>query len=302
MCRLFFVPPLAAGLLALFVVPAFPAAPEPAPPEWLPGTRMVESVQTTLVSARTFTEGSSGYGFDTNVSVLAGFAQPGEELNFNRPLDKNELYTILAGADTNAADIDLKVTDVSGNEIARDEENDAAPTIRFKAPKSATYKVAVSLEKVRDKTRGAFVTLFFLRRGGLKLPSEDVTAALTTLIDGCAEVSRAVRKKVLFQGGNNQWALYGAILEPSESQTVTGLRFGIGERMVLAAGDRDSEDVDVAVMNDENEVLLRDRTKEPFGFVKFAEDENKPRGLQFTNVRSRRGKAALVFATVLRLE
>src|SRR5262249_46502880 len=204
----------AGGLFALLAVPAAtPAAPPPGP-EWVPGTRMTQAVEAALLSVQAHTGSGSGYGFDAGVCVLAGFLQHGEELTFNRPFAKNERYVLIGGGDSNADDLDLTVHDSSGAKVAADTDDDAAPTVQFKAPKTGTYKITLSLQKSREKSRGAFAALFFLRKGGYSLSTDEVKYALEKLVDACAEVSRAVSKKVWYQSGNNQWSLYGAILEP----------------------------------------------------------------------------------------
>ena len=139
---------------------------------------------------------------------------------------------------------------------------DAAPEVEFDAPKAGTYTITVRVAEIRARG-GAFVTLFLLRKGGSKVAADETKAALERLIEGCGDVSQAVRKKVRFQfgkarNGNYQWALYGAVLSPDEAVTVPDVWFGKGERMVLAAGDSNAEDVDLAILNSDGEVLLKD--------------------------------------------
>jgi hypothetical protein len=290
-----------AVLVALAAVAAVPAAPaSAAPPEWPEGVRMTRSVESALIDVRRFCGDGGKYGCDGRVCVAAGFLKPDERLTFRWPLDKGKGYAVVAATDASETQIDLRIDDPGGTSIV-ERKADTGPAAEFVASRTGTHAVTLRLTGAGTPA-GAFVTLFLLRKNGWKLTGTAVESALGRLIEGCAEVSGAVRKKVAFHRGDGQWALYGAALEPDEAATVPGVRFGKGERLVLAAGDANAEDVDLAILNDRDEVLLKDKTRDPVAFLKFTEDEDETRAVQFRNARSRRGGRALVLAAVLRLD
>jgi hypothetical protein len=198
--------------------------------------------------------------------------------------------------------IDVDILDMNGNRV--DGDDGTAPTIKFRPAKSATYRLKVALKETipkGDKPRGGFCTLVFLRKGGYDLPVTNIRTSLETVIQASEEVNKLAKDTVLFQSGNNQWAMYGAVLEQGEAMTITKLKLGKGERMLVAGGDKNAEDVDVYVVDEDGDTLAKDKGRDPFAFVKFTEDEDKFRGLKFKNTKSKRGGPTLVLTAVLTL-
>jgi hypothetical protein len=282
--------------ITLLALPAAPAAPPDAPP-WPPALKLTESVEAALG----FAEDRAGYGYDGGVCLLAGYVRIGESLSFTRRLEKGESYMIVGGGDGDAVDLDLSVEDANDKTIAVDTEDDATPYVEFKAPKGGRYTVTVRLAAARPGKRATFATLIFLRRGGSPgVDPADLRATLGRLAAGCATVKDSVQKKVAFPAGDGRWAVYGVAPEPEDPVVVPGVKFGEGERMVLAYGGAGSEDVDLAILDGSGAVQLRDKTREPFAFLKFNEDDDEAvRDVRVTNARSRKGKAALVLTAVL---
>lgn len=265
---------------------------------WVPGERMTESINTVIASARDVTD-LGDYGYDSNICILSCFLTDGKDITFNRPFDKGKDYLILGGGDKNASDIDIDIYDSAGVKVASDNDDDASPTIKYRPKTSGTFKLKVSLHKTKGRG-GAFCTVVFLKKGGYEVPLSNLKAAIETVSIGCEEVDKAAKQKVFFQSGDNQWALYGAVLEQGDDMTITKVKFGMGDRMLVAGGDKVAEDVDVMVLNDAGDVLLRDKSKEPFAFLKFVEDEDKYRGIRFKNTRSRKAGPSLVLTALLR--
>ena len=266
--------------------------------DWVPGVRITESVNSVTAAARDVSD-LGDYGFDTNVCILSGFLLDGRELSFNRPLDKGESYLLVGGGDRNTTGIEVDVYDPNGNRV--DSDNGDSVAIKFKATKSANYQLKVKLTKTKGKG-GGFVTLALLRKGGFDLPVTNLKGALETVIQGAEEVNKLVKDAALFQSGNNQWALYGAVLEQGDDLTITRVKLGKGERMLVAGGDKNAEDVDAFVMNDEKIILARDKGRDPFAFVKFVEDEDEFRAIKFKNNKSKRGGPTLILTAVLTLD
>lgn len=289
MRRLLFAPLLAVLALA--------AGPSVASADWVPGERMQESVSTVIASARDVTD-VGDYGYDNNVCILSCFLTDGREITFNRPFDKGVSYLILGGADKNASDVDIEIFD-GNRRVAGDDDEDSSPTVKFRPTASKVYRLKVTLQKTKGRG-GAFVTLAFLKKGGYDVPVGNLKTALETVTVACEEVNRSAKQKVYFQSGDNQWALYGAVLEQGQDLTITKCKFGMGDRMLVAGGDKNALDVDVFVLNDAGDVLLKDKGSDPFAFLKFIEDEDKYRGIRFANAKSKKGGPTLVLCALLR--
>lgn len=290
--------------LALALAVASPSGFTAAPADWVPGQRMSVAVTGVIDAAR---EHQDDYALDTqSVCLLAGFMNDGRELTFNRPFDKGENYLVIVGTDRNVAALDVDVFDAAGERVTG-ETRDTAPEIRLRPAKTGTYKLRVCVTKVREKGAGGFCTLMILRKGTGDVPIANARGCLETVIAGAEDVykaanSKQMKRSVWFQSGNNQWSMYGSVLDQGNEMTITKVKLGKGDRMLVAAGDKNSQDVDVFVLDEDDEVLARDRGREPSAVLKFTEDEDKYRAIRFKNAAARRSGPCLILAAVLTID
>jgi hypothetical protein len=264
--------------------------------DWVPGERMTEAGGRVMGTVRGLSDVSK-FGYDGNITVMAAFIQPGKTTSMERQLTRGEEYMILGGGDDQTEDLDIEVVDVATDRvIAKDDETDASPTVRFTAPKSGKYKLRLTLFKAK---RGCFACMVVLRKGGFDVPKENLVKATARLIGLCNLVDSKIKGDVTFHDPANQWALYGGIFEKGESLSITNLNMGNGRRVIVAAGDDNTKDIDLFLMDRNGKVLVKDEDDDPTPVLQWRTNNREAYGLKIKNAA---GGRSLILAAVLDLE
>lgn len=258
--------------------------------DWGPGVRMTESVARIMGSARTLST-RTDLGYDDNVSILSAFLLEGGDVRFNRTYEAGKRYVILGGGDSEARDVDIEVLDASGEVVGRDTLTDAAPIVRFTPTVTGTYTLRLKLYSGKP----AFCTAAILREGGYTIPVGNLVDALHGLIARCNALDRNVRQRVTFHDTPNTWAMMGAVFSPGESQTVTKVNLGTGERVILSSGDSNTRDIDLFVLDESDSVRAKDDDEDATPVVSLTTRSASSSGLRVTNARSN-GKSLILTA------
>ena len=84
-------------------------------------------------------------GYAMSHEVFMGRLDDDANESLNIPLDAGTKYVIVGVCDQDCSDIDLKVTDPSGTEVASDLETNDKPTLQFTAGAAGSYRVKVTM-------------------------------------------------------------------------------------------------------------------------------------------------------------
>jgi hypothetical protein len=274
---------------------AWGATPAGAAEQWGPGKHMTQAVGRVMGSVR-LASNISDYGYDNGICIMAAFLRPGATVAFNRPLERGERYMILGGGDDDVEDLDIEVLDSSGDVVAKDDKVDAAPVVEFTAPRSGQYTIRQRLYKA---SVGCFCVVAVLRKGGFDVPIRNLVSASSRLIAFCNAVDRNTSGSVAFHDADNQWAIYGSILRQGEDTTITNITLGGGQRCLLAAGDENSSDIDLFVLDSDGDVIGQDTDADATPIVKHKARAGASYGLRVKNVKA--GGATLVLAAILKV-
>ena len=205
-------------------MPAAPPAPAPAPTpppargEFQPGVPMAAAVARVLGGA-VAAEQKTNLGFDWGVTFMGALLQPKSFINWRMQLEAGMRYAFLGGGDNNAVDVDLAVVDAEGRILARDQLADAKPVVAFTPSQTGVYIVRMTLTQA---PRPSFCALAILRQGGFTVPVKNLTTSLQKIMAAGRLASQ--RASVRFHEEPNQWALFGAVLRPGDTTTVSGLK------------------------------------------------------------------------------
>jgi len=287
-----FVAPRWAALLSVVAV-LFCCSPASA--EWAPGKYMSKAVARVLGSAKGLSD-ISDYGFDNDLCILATYLGNGKNAAFNKYLQKGE-YLILGGGDDEIKDLDIVVSDADGDKVAEDTQDDASPLVRFNVKSAGKFTLKAIAAKA-DK--GGFVCLVIMRKGGYTIPVKNLATALASLIKSCEVVDSKISEKLYFHEEPNQWALFGSVLDKGEETTITNINMGTGTRVVVAAGDGVSTDIDLFVKTSKDGVVAKDEDADPTPIVSFRANSFTGAKVTYKNVASR-GKS-LILTAVLHVE
>lgn len=208
------------------------------------GDYLVEAMGNVLNAANTIESVSQfGYDSDGSVCILGAFVQPGATVTFRRDFRADRNYAILAGGDTDAEDIDIRILDPFGRQIAADTAADACPAVSFQPRSAVVHEVRVSLARA---SRASFVFVAVMRDGGYRVPEDNQIVAASFLLSrlqACRDVSESGGARMLTTANN--WAVYGCLLAGSQKMTIDNISLGHGRRAVVTGSDTNDSDLDL---------------------------------------------------------
>jgi hypothetical protein len=249
--------------------------------DWGPGVRMTESVARIMSSVRTLGD-KTGLGYDDNLSIMSAFLGPKGEARMNRTFQAGTTYTIIGGGDDKAGDVDIQILNAAGTVIAQDTLTDSSPIVHFTPVSTGSYTLRLHLYE----GQGSFCTAAILKDGGYSIPVSNLADALRGLIVRCNVLDRNVKDRITFHDTPNSWAMIGAVFSPGESQTLTKVNLGTGRRVMLSAGDGNSRDIDLFVLDSADQIQSKDDDADPLPIVSVNTRSASSSGLRITNAQS----------------
>jgi hypothetical protein len=238
--------------------PPPPAAPAPAPTpapargEFSPGVPMTAAIARVLGGA-VAAERKTNLGFDRGVTFMGALLQPKAFINWRMQMEAGTRYAFLGGGDNHAVDVDLAVLDGEGQVLARDQLADAKPVVDFTPTRSGVHVIRMTLTQA---ARASFCALAILRQGGFTVPVKNMTQSLQKIMAAGRLASQ--RAAVRFHEEPNQWALFGAVLRPGDTTTISGLKLEPRQHVFVSAGDAHAKVLDMALLDASGNVVKKD--------------------------------------------
>ncbi|MEY3176042.1 MAG: hypothetical protein RLZZ436_3956 [Planctomycetota bacterium] len=220
------------------------------------GDYLVEAMGNVLNAANTL-ESLSAFGYDADggVCILGAFIEPGATATLRRDFRMDRNYAILAGGDSDAQDIDIRVLDSFGRQVTEDTAADACPAVTFRPRSAAVHEVRVSLPRA---SRASFVFVALMREGGYRVPENNqIVAAGSLLVRARACSELAPNRNARMLATNNNWAVYGCLLAGGQKMTIDNISLGHGQRVVVTGSDANDSDLDLYLKDN-----YSDRTRE----------------------------------------
>ena len=137
----------------------------------------------------------------------------------------------------------IRVMDENGRQVVKDDDVDAAPKVRFRAPRDGRYSIRLELY---DARRSAFCVAAILRKGGHPVPTKNLVDATDNLIASCKTIEPKKQLSFNYHDTENVWCLFGSILEPGKGSTIN-VRSGRGERVFVAAADNSANHIGLSL-------------------------------------------------------
>jgi hypothetical protein len=214
--------------------------------KWRPGSFMAMALERLLLMA-TRVDMTTDFGFDDKGStVVAGFLRPEHPQQLNRDFEAGKTYAVI-GAGATEANVDIVVTDPSGNVIASDTESDSNPTVSFTAQSTGNYRIALSVVGQAEE----FGALVIMQDGGLPIEAEILQKVFQRLLDSGSFASGKVQELgfpnglVFYEGS---WALQGTVLYPGEVIRQQGIALGGNSAVFAAVSHEESFNIDLEVV------------------------------------------------------
>jgi len=262
--------------------------------EWSPGTYMAQAVERVLDGAGIATKDTE-YGFiDGQFCVLGAYLPKEQTVSMSFKLKAGTSYMFIGGGDDDANDVDLYLKNAAGTTLARDEEEDATPIVAFEPTTSGSYSLVLNLQN--SDTKASFCALVALQEGGFEVPVSNLDAATKSCLEFCAIVSEKMGS-ASFHQKTGEWALYGGLLKSGSSNTISGLDFEAASHAIVATGDDNTTNIDLALLDANGATVEEDIAKDATPIVTHDMQKGISYKLKISNKKST--GAALIIAAVL---
>ncbi len=235
------------------------AMPQTACADWTAGNNMLEATAEMSGAALGVIEKNPRLGFASGICLFGGLVQSGKSTGWTRSLTEGKNYVFVAGGDKNALDVDLTVKDSTGKIVAKDDDNQAVAAVTFAPQTTGTYTITLTLHDSK-KSMPACAAMTFLQEGGAKVSTDNLTTALANNFELATALDAELggKAKLFFNDRNNQWALFGTVMAPGEERSLTNLRFPTGTSVFAAAGDDNTSDVDLFLLDSSKKIVEKD--------------------------------------------
>lgn len=187
----------------------------------------------------------AAYGFyGEGYCVLGTFLRARDYADTVVVLNQGQRYMFIAGGDENARDLDIKVLNSSGREMAKDTQPGTSPVLRFTPTQTGRYAVRM---KLQSGYRMSFCTLVLLERGGRMLSVDTLSQTIAGYVNSAVLAACTVDANLRVSQEPGTWVLCGSVLQEGEATTLSGVDLGSHRHMFLSCGSDDVEDVDLAL-------------------------------------------------------
>lgn len=225
---------------------------------WMPGYYMQQATNNIFEKASLMTA-LGGYTWNEELMLAAAIVEVGSTIALDFELEAGVSYNFLGGGDEDAMDIDLYILDQAGELVAADVEDDNSPITDFVAPYSGRYSLRLQL--ISGEAMTSFLAVGFMKKGGYVL-AEETLQNLNEQFFASAQLLNTLGSGIKWNDSNNQWCLYGLVLQGEKNTSISDLYLDNSEYYFYATAN---QDLDIFVKNDEQTVVGEDQ-----------DDDNKP--------------------------
>lgn len=182
---------------------------------------------------------NSPMGYKQGISVLGAYLDAGKTLSFGSSFEAGVSYVVTAGGDSEATDIDVKVT--TGSEtLAKDDDKQSVASVSVESKKN--QKVSYVITNAGDKPAMVCVTILTSKEGW-----DLAEANRTEFLDRCDKMTDILRTNGLgWTARRNAWCLFGGVVRPEQSLTMFDLPIPSGHFGAVAFSDALCKKVKVA--------------------------------------------------------
>lgn len=218
-----------------------------------------QSLAVVMAAARLLSE-TTPLGCDEDGICLVGAPlDVAETYTLTRDFQQGRTYVLFAGGDEDALDVDLTITDGNDRQLAGDTDTERLALVWFEPPQSGTFTIRMRLH--RGQAKNSFCAFVVMRANGVNVPAINLGTAGDGLMDRCRALNslrELVGGKVGFLDREEHGAVWGAVLEADQSQSISNVPFGAKPVTILAAGDTQVRDLDLFLHDQQGNLLAQD--------------------------------------------
>lgn len=226
------------------------------------------------------------FGYDDGISILAAWVDCRDSVMYYVPLTKGVNYMFVAGGDNDSQDVNLEIQNADGKTVASENRVAADAMLTLTAPTTDWYTLKLTLAKSRANLPCVCVACI-LKEDGHQVPLKQLDDSADRLMKLFTETDKLLQKenkRLEFRRARNQWGLYGSVLAQGQKISVTNLDLGAGRRLFLGLGDKNTEDVDLFILDAKGNVAAADQKANSEAIIGFT-PANERYGLRMLNFK-----------------
>lgn len=223
--------------------------------DWKPGVHMMEAVEHVLHCYDAHGK-DSDFGLDQGANpkssvvsnvIFGAFISKGKSQSWSRDFQANQEYLIVGGGDSDVKDVDIVIIDANGKEIAKDEEEDAEPYVKFRVPTKGRYTIKLTLE---DSSGTAdFCTMAVLQKGGWDVDFHELKDAVKNVLDDCAKQNENNSPEGI-NFYDKSFCFFGTVLGKGQSHGGNFTKKGDHPCMLFVGGSNSVAEVTATITGD----------------------------------------------------
>lgn len=227
------------------------ASPMAAQTECPPAKYMLQAVANIIAKAKTVNN-ATDLGFQKDVCIMGAWLPVGKSVGWKLTLRAGTRYVFIGGGDDDVSDLDIYLYNAAGSEVGRDNKSDKTPVVEYTPSRTAEYTVKVKMYAAAGS--GSFASMAIMSDNGYNIPLSNFKNAAAALFTSIQEICNLV-DEMSFLDTDNQWALFGSVLDEKEERTIINIRLDDGKNIIIGASDQNADDIDL-FLNDNNSTLL----------------------------------------------
>ncbi|HHX40711.1 MAG TPA: hypothetical protein GX715_12170 [Armatimonadetes bacterium] len=271
-------------VLALFPVAASAA--------WLPGTFMAKALAR-VIAAQRESSLKADYGWDRGVCLMGALLKPGESLGVSRTLRAGESYLFVAGGSDGATGLTLSLLNSQGMCVAQDARGKATSVVTYSPASTELFSIRI---RSRAASQPGFCALGLFREHGTRVHADHVATTAAELIARSSRLAERARG-ARFSQEPKQWALFGTIMQPGDTQTIPLRGAGRARHAILAAGDGNARNLDLFLLDASGRSRRKNSQPSAHPFLVYETRKGCSYRLRWRNTESR--GASLVITAIL---
>jgi hypothetical protein len=211
------------------------------------------------------------FGYHEGISVIGAWVDCRDSVTFTIPLKAGANYMFAAGGDNDAQNVDLEIQDAAGKTLAKETREAPDAMVTYTPDADGRYTLKLTLAKSRQDLV-CFCVACILKEDGYKVPQGNLNDCANKMLKLFGEQDKVLQrsnKQLALHRQKNQWAVFGALLDPVADISVTNLELGVGRRIFLGLGDKNTQDVDLFLLDNASKTIAKDTSVSDVAIVDY---------------------------------
>lgn len=247
---------------------------------------MAEATAKVAAAVRTISDKSDMGFYKDGFSLFGAYIREDKKASITTDLRAGTTYAFLGGGDNSTTDVDIHIKDSSGRIVAKDTDSDPTPAVTFKPRTSGKYTIELRLYSCRGL--GGYCALALMQENGWDVPVNNLVLGIAknlTMVRVVAD--RPEIDKLTFYDEEEQWSLIGAVVPTGNTMQLTSTDPGTHNLLYVAAGDEQTNDVDLSLTSMSGQTLTSDEAAHAFSVIAHQSRRGSGQKLKVTNAGGR---------------